>query len=45
MNAVGMLVIIILAGLAGLTMFAIYHDCDPLDTGKISKSDQVEQYF
>ena len=40
-NDAGLLIILSLACLSGLVMFAIYHDCDPLKNKEVSKSDQV----
>lgn len=41
LNGLGLVVILILAGMTGLTIYATYKDCDLLDSKKISKSDQV----
>ena len=41
LNAIGLIVILVLAGMTGLTIFALYKDCDILDSKKITKPDQV----
>ncbi|XP_072046249.1 sodium-coupled monocarboxylate transporter 1-like [Amphiura filiformis] len=41
----GMVVVVSLACLSGLTMYAYYKDCDPLSLGIVSKSDQLMPYF
>jgi len=45
LNALGMIVIMTLAGMAGLTMFAYYVNCDPYAAGWVSASDQLMPYF
>ncbi|XP_072046245.1 sodium-coupled monocarboxylate transporter 1-like [Amphiura filiformis] len=41
----GMVTVLSLACLSGLTMYAYYKDCDPLSLGKVSNSDQLIAYF
>ncbi|CAK8690687.1 sodium-coupled monocarboxylate transporter 1-like [Clavelina lepadiformis] len=41
LNGIGLVVILVLAGMTGLTIFATYRHCDPIDSGKIRKSDQL----
>lgn len=40
-NTVGLIVLWSLINYAGLVVFAVYADCDPLSAGYIKKSDQV----
>ena len=41
MAIIGMLVVVSLACLCGLTMYAFYADCDPYTMGYVSDTDQV----
>ena len=43
LNGLGLVVILILAGMTGLTIYATYKDCDLLDSNKVSKADQVNK--
>nr|XP_002131513.1 sodium-coupled monocarboxylate transporter 1 [Ciona intestinalis] len=45
LNAVGVATIAILAGMAGLTMYAYYVECDPFSAGWVSATDQLMPYF
>lgn len=40
-NLVGGLLLLTITCLAGLVAYGIYYDCDLLETGKITKSEQV----
>nr|XP_002119750.3 sodium-coupled monocarboxylate transporter 1-like [Ciona intestinalis]XP_026695018.1 sodium-coupled monocarboxylate transporter 1-like [Ciona intestinalis]XP_026695019.1 sodium-coupled monocarboxylate transporter 1-like [Ciona intestinalis] len=40
-NAFGLVIILVLAGMTGLTIYATYKDCDPIDSKQIGKSDQL----
>lgn len=42
-NLIGVILMISLACLCGIGLFAYYADCDPLKAGKIVKSDQVSE--
>ena len=42
-NLLGLLAILSLSLAIGLVMFAKYHDCDPLSTGRIQISEQVRR--
>ncbi|XP_074594513.1 sodium-coupled monocarboxylate transporter 1-like isoform X2 [Brevipalpus obovatus] len=44
-NLIGVILMISLACLCGIGLFAYYADCDPLKAGKIVKSDQLMPYF
>jgi len=41
LNSIGLIVILVLAGMTGLTIYATYQHCDPLTTGQINKPDQL----
>lgn len=41
LNYLGLLMILSLGCITGLVMFGVYHECDPLTNGKLTKSDQV----
>lgn len=38
---IGLIVILILAAMTGLTIYATYKDCDPIKLGLVDKPDQV----
>ncbi|XP_072046244.1 uncharacterized protein [Amphiura filiformis] len=42
---IGMAVVVSLACLSGLTMYAFYVDCDPLALGNVKETDQLIAYF
>jgi len=42
LNALGLIVILVLAGMTGLTIYATYKECDLLDSNKVRKPDQVD---
>uniref|UniRef100_A0ABD2X416 Sodium-coupled monocarboxylate transporter 1 n=1 Tax=Trichogramma kaykai TaxID=54128 RepID=A0ABD2X416_9HYME len=42
---IGMVIMKVTCGLTGLTMYARYHDCDPLKTKVVKRSDQVLPYY
>lgn len=45
LNAPLNLLVIGLYALAGLIMYATYHDCDPKSIGLVSRSDQILPYY
>ena len=40
-NGIGLIVILAMAGMTGLTIYATYKGCDPRTSGQISTQDQV----
>uniref|UniRef100_A0AAY4DKT6 Solute carrier family 5 member 5 n=1 Tax=Denticeps clupeoides TaxID=299321 RepID=A0AAY4DKT6_9TELE len=44
-NQLGLCVIVTSAAICGIVMFALYADCDPLETGRISAPDQYMPYL
>ena len=44
-NIPGMVALMFLAAFAGLVIFAVYVDCDPLKAGYIKKKDQIIPYY
>uniref|UniRef100_A0A3Q1FAR9 Solute carrier family 5 member 8, like n=1 Tax=Acanthochromis polyacanthus TaxID=80966 RepID=A0A3Q1FAR9_9TELE len=44
-NMCGLLVTVTLAMLAGLTMYSIYKNCDPISNGDVGSSDQLLPYL
>ncbi|XP_078495998.1 sodium-coupled monocarboxylate transporter 1-like isoform X1 [Ciona intestinalis] len=45
LNDIGLFLVVSLASLTGLIMFAVYNKCDPLTSGKVEKSDQLIPYL
>ncbi|XP_071547718.1 sodium-coupled monocarboxylate transporter 1-like isoform X2 [Panulirus ornatus] len=45
MNAIGVIILLSLINYAGLVVFSVYVDCDPLMAGYIEKADQILVYF
>nr|XP_039268550.1 sodium-coupled monocarboxylate transporter 1-like [Styela clava] len=43
-SAIGLIIIMILAGMTGLTIYAIYKECDPISSGEVDKADQLFPY-
>lgn len=41
---IGLVLILILAGMTGLTIYATYRDCDPINSGQVEKADQLFPY-
>jgi len=41
LNGIGLVVILVLAGMTGLTIYATYRFCDPISSKEISKPDQL----
>ncbi|CAG0878682.1 unnamed protein product [Darwinula stevensoni] len=44
-NIPGMVALMVLAAFAGLVIFVVYVDCDPLKAGYIEKKDQIIPYY
>lgn len=42
---IGLIVILVLAGMTGLTIYATYKDCDPIKQGLVDKPDQLFPYI
>ncbi|XP_054091959.1 sodium-coupled monocarboxylate transporter 1 isoform X2 [Zeugodacus cucurbitae] len=42
---IGVFVIMILNCFVGITMYALYHDCDPLTRGYVQKADKMMPFF
>ena len=40
-NGIGLIIILMMAGMTGLTIYATYKGCDPRTSGQISTQDQV----
>ncbi|XP_041071612.1 sodium-coupled monocarboxylate transporter 1-like [Carcharodon carcharias] len=45
MNLIGLWIILVFTVLAGLAMYALYHDCDPWTSGKVKAPDQLFPYM
>ncbi|XP_076801846.1 sodium-coupled monocarboxylate transporter 1-like [Clavelina lepadiformis] len=45
LNDIGLFLVLGLACMSGLVMYAVYHSCDPLTSGKVTKSDQLIPYL
>nr|XP_002121367.1 sodium-coupled monocarboxylate transporter 1 isoform X2 [Ciona intestinalis] len=45
LNWLGLVIIISLSVMNGAILYAFYHDCDPLSTGKVGASDQLLPYM
>ncbi|XP_067906294.1 sodium-coupled monocarboxylate transporter 1-like isoform X2 [Heterodontus francisci] len=45
LNLIGLWIIIVCAGLSGLSMYSLYHDCDPWTSGKVKAPDQLMPYM
>nr|CAB3266303.1 sodium-coupled monocarboxylate transporter 1 [Phallusia mammillata] len=45
LNFLGIIAIDVLAGLAGITMYAYYAECDPYTAGWVTSSDQLTPYL
>ncbi|XP_033113679.1 sodium-coupled monocarboxylate transporter 1-like [Anneissia japonica] len=44
-STIGMVIVVCLACLSGLVMYAVYAGCDPLQRGEVAKSDQLIPYL
>ncbi|XP_033096745.1 sodium-coupled monocarboxylate transporter 1-like [Anneissia japonica] len=44
-NILGLFIIVSLASMCGLVMYAIYEDCDPYTAGYVSQTDQLMPYL
>lgn len=42
LNSVGLIIILVLAGMTGLVIYSTYKNCDPIKNGQINKGDQVK---
>ncbi|XP_067855321.1 sodium-coupled monocarboxylate transporter 1-like isoform X2 [Heptranchias perlo] len=45
LNLIGLWVILVCAVLSGLSMYSLYHDCDPWTSGKVKAPDQLMPYM
>nr|XP_039267207.1 sodium-coupled monocarboxylate transporter 1-like [Styela clava] len=44
-SGIGLIIIMILAAMTGLTIYATYEDCDPINNGDVDKADQLFPYI